>query len=209
MRARQLTSGNYRLAINTLSGDAITIGNAATNIGLLLELTHQEQLLRFLLGRQDLFAVPTHPPFVVRVSLPYEMDNEQTTPAKNYTYHFDTLQKAELVRDAITGFLRTVNDDNVVCEILSLPEKDFYVSELKIYNGRAEEVPYGFLAEVLEEAEHRELLKTTYEKLTRDQWRSVLLNTLNIDAVEEAIDELTQIDSGVVMKDALIAARSQ
>ena len=41
---------------------------------------------------------------------------------------------------------------------MSLSEKEFYVNELKIYQGRAAEVPYAFLAEALEDAEHRRLL---------------------------------------------------
>lgn len=88
-----------------------------------------------------------------------------------------------------------------------MPEKKFYVNELKIHHGRADEVPYAFLAEALEDEEHRGLLKRCYAKLTREEWRAIVLQTANINAVEEAVMELTNQPFDMILKDALIVSR--
>ena len=90
-----------------------------------------------------------------------------------------------------------------------MPEKEFYVNEHKIYEGRADEVPYAFLAEALEDEEHRGLLKRCFQKLTREEWRSIVLQTANISAVEEAATELTNQPFDMILKDALIVSRRQ
>lgn len=201
--------GNYPLAIEPLPGADLAIGNAHNKDRLLLGLSQQAKLLRFLLTRQDLFSTPLDPPFVVRVQLPYETDKEQTTPYKTYLYSFGTIEDAESVCRQIEHLLKDYPDPDASCDVLGLPEKDLYVDDLKLFPHPAEQAPYAFLNEVLEESEHREQASPIFKAMNTNQWREMALTSMNLETLEEAIGHFTTIEPTTVFKDAVIASRSK
>jgi hypothetical protein len=145
-------------------------------------LTSEDQalLLRTLLGVQDRFDRPLTPPFVVRVTVEYEMDSEQTTPCRNILIPTANLKNAGLVQAWLRSTIKKfAKPDIFEVDLLALPEKDFHPDELKIIPGDPLKV-YGnkFFVELLETYEHIAAVgQDFWDTLTEDEWQAILAIT--------------------------------